>query len=498
MYKFEARQTILPQDFFLTFGGKLNPENQWCKLAGLINWGILEDQYIDNFKDVNIGQKALSVRVAVGSLIIQNKKTLSDRETVQEITENPYMQYFIGLEAFTEKAPFDPSMMVHFRKRLDKDIINEINEMIANPDRDDSDKKPPNDKGTPAGKLDTTEITNGPQINQGKLLLDATCVPADIHYPTDIWLLNNVRESLEEIIDVLHFPHIGDRNKPRTYRETAHKDFLNFAKSKRPNGKKIRKATGQQLRYIRRDFKIIDELIKISPLELLDRRQYQNLLVSREIYRQQLQMYRNKNHSVEDRIVSLHMPFIRPIVRGKTNATVEFGAKLAIGVVNGYSFMEHLSFDNFNEGVTLKASVENFKQRFGHYPEAVIADKIYRNRQNIAYCKERGIRLSGPPLGRPVKDAELRRQQYHQEREDSSIRNAVEGKFGEGKRFYGLNRIMTRLQSTSETVIAMQLLVMNLEKRLRSLFVQIFKVQLKRYFLLDNYEIYGNSVADFN
>lgn len=481
MYKFDARQTILPQDFFLPFGGKLNPENQWCKLAGLINWGILEDQYAKNFEDVNVGQKALSVRVAVGSLIIQNRKTLSDRQTVQEIIENPYMQYFIGLEAFTDKAPFDPSMMVHFRKRLDKDIINQINEMIANPNHDDTDKKPPNDKGTPAEKSDTLK-TNNPESNQGKLILDATCAPADIHYPTDIWLLNNVRESLEEIIDVLHSPHIGNRNKPRTYRKTAHKDFLNFSKSRRPNGKKIRKATGQQLRYIRRDFKIIDELIEISPLELLDKRQYQNLLVSREIYRQQRQMYRNKNHSVEDRIVSLHMPFIRPIVRGKTNATVEFGAKLAISVVNGYSYMEHLSFDNFNEGITLKASVENFKQRFGHYPEAVIADKIYRNRENIAYCKNHGIRLSGPPLGRPVKDAELRRQQYHQEREDSSIRNAVEGKFGEGKRFYGLNRIMTRLQSTSETVIAMQLLVMNLEKRLRSLFVQIFKVQLKRYF----------------
>jgi hypothetical protein len=176
------------------------------------------------------------------------------------------------------------------------------------------------------------------------------------------------------------------------------------------------------------------------------------------------------------------MPFVRPIVRGKTNAPVEFGAKLAISMVNGYCHMEHLSFDNFNESTTLKGSVENFRQRFGYYPEAVLADKIYRNRENIAYCKEHNIRLSGPPLGRPVKDAELLRQQYHQEHQDSGIRNAVEGKFGEGKRFYGLNRIMAHLQSTSETVIAMQLLVMNLEKRLRSLFVQIFKVLLKQHF----------------
>lgn len=481
MYKFKEQQTIFPHKFFLPFGGKLNRKNQWCRLAEIIDWGTLEGQYAKNFKDVNVGQKALSVRVAVGSLIIQNRKTLSDRETVQEITENPYMQYFIGLEAFTDKAPFDPSMMVHFRKRLSKDIINEINEMIANPKRDDSDYKPPQDKGTPAGKADKVK-TSTPEANQGKLILDATCAPADIHYPTDIWLLNNVREALEEIIDLLHSPHIGILQKPRTYRETAHKDYLNISKSKRPNAKKIRKAIGKQLRYIRRDFSIIEDLAEISPLDLLNRKQYQNLLVAREIYRQQLEMFRDKKHQVDDRIVSLHMPFVRPIVRGKTNASVEFGAKLAISVVNGYSYMEHLSFDNFNEGTTLIASVENFKQRFGHYPEAVIADKIYRNRDNITYCKKYNIRLSGPPLGRPVKDPELLRQQYRQERQDSGIRNAVEGKFGEGKRFYGLNRIMARLQSTSETVIAMQLLVMNLEKRLRSLFVQIFKVLLKQCF----------------
>ena len=481
MYKFKARQAIFPHEFFLPFGGKLNPHNQWCKLAELIDWGALEDRYARNFKDVNVGQKAHSIRIAVGSLIIQNRKTLSDRDTVQEITENPYMQYFIGLEAFTEKAPFDPSMMVHFRKRLGKDIINKINDMIANPKPDDYDNKPPQDKGTPAGKTDKVK-TNTSQTKQGKLILDATCAPADIHYPTDIWLLNSTREALEEIIDVLHKPHIGNLKKPRTYRETAHKDFLNISKSKRPKAMQIRKAIRKQLGYIKRDFRIVKDLVEISPLRLLSNKQYQNLLVAHEIYRQQRHMFRNKSHQVEDRIVSLHMPFIRPIVRGKTNAPVEFGAKLAISIVNGYCYMEHLSFDNFNEGTTLIAAVKNFKQRFGHYPEAVLADKIYRNRDNIAYCKKKEIRLSGPPLGRPAKDPEILRNQYRQERQDSGIRNAVEGKFGEAKRFYGLNRIMARLQSTSETVIAMQLLVMNLEKRLRSLFVQIFKVLLKQCF----------------
>ncbi len=288
---------------------------------------------------------------------------------------------------------------------------------------------------------------------------------------------------MEEVIDVLHEPHKGINKKPRTYCEVARKDFLNISKSKRPGSKKIRKAIGQQLRYIKRDIRIIEELVAISPLALLSNKQYQNLLVGREIYHQQLFMYQNKTHQVDDRIVSLYMPFVRPIVRGKTNASVEFGAKLAISVVNGYAYMENLSFDNFNEGLTLQTSVERFRQRFGHYPAAVIADKIYRNKDNLAFCKKHNIRLSGPPLGRPTTDAELLRQQYRQEREDASIRNEVEGKFGEGKRLYGLNRIRAHLATTSGTEIAMQLLVMNLEKRLRSLFAQIFKVLTVDYFM---------------
>ena len=153
-------------------------------------------------------------------------------------------------------------------------------------------------------------------------------------------------------------------------------------------------------------------------------------------------------------------------------------AKLAISVVDGYTFIEHLSFDAFNEGSTLIQSAEHYKKRFGSYPAVVLADKTYRNRANLQFCKQHDIRLSGPPLGRPTTDLELRKEQHRQERKDSGIRNAVEGKFGEGKRFYGLNRIMARLKDTSETVIAMQILVMNLERRLRVLLAYFFNVQL--------------------
>jgi len=189
-------------------------------------------------------------------------------------------------------------------------------------------------------------------------------------------------------------------------------------------------------------------------------------------------MYDKRTHSVPDRIVSIAQPHVRPIVRGKARANVEFGAKLAISVVNGYAFREQLSWDSFNEGQTLQAAVERYRARFGYYPKAVLADQIYRTRDNLRFCKEKEIRLSGPQLGRP--SSADQQEQKKIAKADAAARNAVEGKFGEGKRSYGLDRIRAHLQTTSETVIGLQLLVMNLEKRLRVLFLPVLQWLLSR------------------
>jgi len=483
MYKHSEKQMILPHEFFLPFGGKLDPENRWCKLAAIIPWDVVEDKYIGNFTNTTNGNEAFSVRTALGSLVIQARETFSDNQLVVHLSENPYMQYFIGFQSFKKGTPFDSSLLVHFRKRLGKDIINEVNELIAKPDikKEKDDDSDPGGSNSSEGKTSQDEKTEE-NDNAGKLILDASCTPADIHYPTDIWLLNKARESLEEVIDVLHAPHIGENKKPRTYRNNARRDYLNLDKKKRPSAKEIRKGIGKQLGYARRDLVIIDKLSEDTSLELLDKRQYRNLLVSAEIYRQQLHMYQNRIHKIKDRIVSLHMPFVRPIVRGKKNAAVEFGPKISISVVDGYTYMEDLEFDSYNEGVSLIQSAKDYKRKFGFYPQSIIADKIYRNRKNIRFCKKYEIRLNGPPLGRPTSDKELRKKQRRQEVEDSRIRNSVEGKFGEGKRIYGLNRIMTRLEETSETVIALNILVMNLEKRLRVLIAQFFKKLFQQIF----------------
>jgi hypothetical protein len=317
-------------------------------------------------------------------------------------------------------------------------------------------------------------------VNKGKLLIDATCVPADIRYPTDLSLLNESREKLEKIIDVLHAPHVGKRKKVRTYRREARKEYLKVAKRRKPSYQKVRKGIRKQLQYIARNLRSIKELKEETPLEILSKKQYRDLLVISELFRQQKEMYEEKKHSIEGRIVSISQPHVRPIVRGKVTAEVEFGAKLSLSMVDGYTFLDRLSWENYNESGDLISQIEKFKDRFGYYPESVHVDKIYRNRKNRKYCKEHEIRISGPPLGRPPKEREEYKRIMKEAYLDEKLRIPIEGKIGNGKRKYGLDRIKTKLKNTSETVIGVTVLVMNLEKILRDFLLSNFLWLLRK------------------
>lgn len=287
-------------------------------------------------------------------------------------------------------------------------------------------------------------------------------------------MLNEAREKTEQIIDILHKPLIGIEKKVRTYRQQARKNFLSFTKKRKPGKKIIRKTIRKQLGYLGRNLNHIKNLSQKVGLKALSRKQYRDLLVVSELYRQQKAMYDTTTHSIQGRIVSIHQPHVRPIVRGKASAMTEFGAKSTISVVDGYVFTERLSWEAYNEANDLVEQVERYKDRFGYYPESVHVDQIYRNRENRTYCKGHGIRLSGPMLGRPPKDRKQNLAILQQTRQDERDRIPVEGKFGNGKRRYGLDRIMAKRADTSESVIGTIILVMNLEKVLRDLFWAIF------------------------
>ncbi|MDJ0785132.1 MAG: IS5 family transposase [Desulfosarcinaceae bacterium] len=493
MYRHNLKQLELVE-FSLPFEGRLSPDNKWIKLSRLIPWEQFEESYQENFSDSGVGNPALSVRMALAALIIKEDLGLSDRDCVEQITENPYLQYFCGLKAFITEAPFDPSMYVHFRKRFPADVVQHVNDVVADkireaqPPPDD-----PEDPQPPSANDKKGSETGAPPANQGKLLVDATCAPADITYPTDLKLLNTSREKSEEIIDELHKARGPGHKKPRTYRQRARRQFLSAAKSKRLSRKKLRKCRRQQLGYLRRNLKSIGKLAEQVDLTVLDRRQYKNLLVISEVLRQQTWMHENNARRIDDRIVSISQPHVRPIKRGKAGSDTEFGAKLSISLIDGVSFVDRISWSNYNEGLDLIGQIEFYRMRFGCYPESVHADKIYRNRTNRRYCKKHHIRLSGPKLGRPPKiteaDAERIKAQKQQARQDEIDRNAVEGKFGQGKRRYSLNRIMTKLSGTSETAIMLSFLVMNLKRWLATLFFSFLREQMQalrsvRYALL--------------
>ena len=324
-------------------------------------------------------------------------------------------------------------------------------------------------------------------------MVDATCTPADIQYPCDVSLLNEAREKTEAIIDILHESLKGKERKVRTYWIRARKEYLKVSKKRKKSEREIQKAIRKQLGYMKRNLAHINEIKAKTTFHVLNKKQYRDLLVCTEVYRQQQEMYDDKTHRIEDRIVSISQPHVRPIVRGKAGAAVEFGAKMTISVVDGFTFIEKISWDNYNEGTDLIEQIENSRKRFGYYPESVHGDKIYQTRKNRQFCKEYAIRISGPQLGRPPKEKEEKRDKKRQRQQDEKDRIPVEGKFGNAKRRYGMSRIMAKGKDASETTIAVIILIMNLEKLcVRFLFVH---KQLQRGIKV--FFVFRNQVNDY-
>jgi len=441
-------------------GARIFSDNRWVKLAQIIPWDLVDKKYAENFVGRRTGNPAIESRIAFGALIIKQEFNLSDEDTVAMIRENPHCQYFLGMSEFTDQIPFDASKMVAFRKRFPSEAMAEINEAIVAAEKNNL--PPP-----PTENMDDDEKQPD---NEGTLILDATCAPADVHFPTDAGVLNDARELSEKLIDELCEQN-DSQKKPRTYRRLARKNYLQLVRNKRPGYSLIRRTLRSQLQYLRRNLGYIRNLADNHGLT--PKQQYQ-IGVLTEVHRQQRQMYQNQQNKIAHRIVSVSQPWIRPIKRGKQTAQTEFGAKLALSLENGYARIEKLSWDAFNESETLISSCERYRERNGVYPKRILADKIYRTRENLRFCTQNGIDMNGPKLGRPPKDKSLYDYQKLMERSEAGERNAIEGKFGEAKRRYGLDRVMARLSDTSNTAIHLTVLVMNLKKRLRDLFDFIF------------------------
>ena len=481
MIRYRSHQQLSLAEFDWPFQTKLDENNRWVKLSECIPWDELAAGYYQGLSDTQ-GRPTKDARLVIGAVIIKHKLCLSDREAVAQIQENPYLQYFVGLPGYQMEAPFAPSLFVEIRKRMGQSVFDVFQGAIidaverakpkhkAEATSDDKDDDPPAVSG---GHSDEP----AEEARQGKLILDATVTPQAIRYPTDLSLLNEAREFSEQIIDTL-YPKTDWKKKPRTYRVKARKEYLAIAKQKRPSGKQRRRGIKQQLQYLRRNLGHIERLLAYwpdgTPIPLPRWLMYRYWVIP-HLYQQQREMYRTKSRRCDDRIVSISQPYVRPIIRGKLDKPVEFGAKLSVSLSDeGLACVDHLRWDAFHEGHDLESQVEAYCARYGVYPKVVLGDPIYGTRDNRRYLNSRGIRFAGKALGRPKKVTEENQQALKREqakrREEYLQRIPIEGKFGQGKNGYRLNYIRAKRADTSVAWINSIFLVMNLLILLRIFF----------------------------
>ena len=488
----DPNQLSLP-GFEKFFGIALDKQNRWVKLSEVIPWDEFAKAYNQNMSSGK-GRPAKPARLVIGAVIIKHKLCLSDEETIDQIRENPYLQYFVGLPTFQTEAPFAPSLFVDIRRRMGEQVFETFNQSIINKlerkrkststSKSDSDKNdnPPATGNRSSDGNSTSEKKSG-ELHQGKLIIDATVAEQAIRFPTDLGLLNEAREISEELIDVL-YPISGLKKKPRTYRQNARKDYLALAKQRNPRKNKRRAAIRQQLQYVKRNLGHIENLLNLVADEstAFTHRQRRQYWIIQQVYRQQEKMHRKSIQRCDDRIVSISQPYIRPVVRGKSSKKAEFGAKIGVSLTgNQLAHVDHLEWNSYYEGHDLPEQVEDYKRRYGHYPEVVIGDPLYGSRENRSYLKERKIRFSGKALGRPKKETKKNQQQLRDEakrrKAEYRERIPIEGKFGQGKNGYRLNYIRARTQATSEAWIRTIFLVMNLLVLARS-FLRLVKMTL--------------------
>jgi hypothetical protein len=510
MIRYQSQHQMPIEEFQTPFELKLSRKNRWVKLAQAMPWDALVKIYIRTLSKQH-GRPAINPRIVIGALIIKHKEVLSDEKTIEAIQENVYEQYFLGLTQYHEEPIFDSSLFVTIRKRIGVEAFDamvvelmqiannplevsrpektnfqeeqthpsapESHQNVAESSSISQEQKVVSDSTPSSSDVASSETSRDEaEKNSGILIVDLTVAPADIAYPTDIALLNTSREKTEELIDLLYaaVPKEERMIKPRTYRKKARKEYLSIAKQRKRSAKSIRKSIRKQLNYVGRNIKTIHALLDIVS-NRLSYSQMNVFWIIQELYRQQKEMYDLKTHRVDDRIVSVEQAHVRPIVRGKAAASVEFGAQVSASIMNGYRRIERIAWDPYNEASDLKNQIECYKKTYGCYPEIVLGDKKYGTKENRALMKEHNIQYGGTPLGRKRKDGA---QEKVLSKTIVNQRNSIEGTFGTGKRFYGLDCIKARRSDTSVSWIAAIFFVMNLPlflKELGSSFLSFFE-----------------------
>lgn len=395
----------------------LDKNHELVKMEALLPWNELVDAIRSTYKDT--GRPSKSIRLMLGLLIIKHKYGIPDKELIERFKGDIYFQYFCGFDSFIDPNVIpDSSSLTYFRKRLTPEILQKIENAIAI-------------------KL----IKKLPKKRRHSIMVDSTCMPANITFPTDTKLLSRVYEKLVNFGKSVGLKVIRGKRKIKAF-------IRGFNLKRNKTKKEIVSARKKLVRAAKGLLKKIKHRVGTLTNTVLE--------IAEKIIEQQDKRNKGKTNIIEGRIVSFHEPTVRPIKRGKDGVNCEFGKKVALSVIGeGIVVSTKIDNNNFDDREIIKAAIDKHKELTERDPTEIIMDRGGDSKKNHDELKERRIKDGVQRKGRQ-KDKPTRVQKRQRNR-----RSVVEGKIGTGKQFYGLGRNKYR-EKNAEVWLILGLAAMNL------------------------------------
>ena len=443
MYTQESKnhQYSFTHDWFVV--PKLDDNHELVKISKAIDWPALSDK-LAKFYCPDNGRPAKPSRAKVGLLILKHLYRLSDDDLVDLIKRDLYAQYLCDV-SFGEAIKFIHSTtLVKFRKKIGLSGIKLIEEEVLN-------------------SLKRTKLLKG-----RKLVCDTTVVPSNISYPTDISLLEKVRA---KAVKYLEKAKQFGADTFRTYKRTARKTFITYQKirhhtiqSRRRTQKKILQFSKRNTAQLKNALEKISQKtdtslngIKEEVKEQFLKEAKRFLATASNIVEQQKNIY--KRLPVKERIVSVHQPHLRPMVRGKYPVEVEFGPKILLNLKNNFLFLEYLSFNNTSDSQLLDISLKGYQERFGNTPTQLAADRGFWSKDN--YRLAENLKIKKIAIENKGKSSYLKGKPFRERLR--RLRCSIEAKISLSKRKYGLDRIRYTMPQGEEMWVRLGLMAMNLK-----------------------------------
>lgn len=374
----------------------------------------------------------MDVKGGIALLFLKHYLCVSDELLIERINTDWSLQYFCGIQLKPHEVIKDTNLPSHWRSYIGKhlDMAAMQKELAAYWKSD----------------LSATKISTE----------DATCYESRISFPTPVKLVwqccNKVYVSYQSLRKQLK------QRATRCNYEKHKKAFLDYQKSRKKTKRREKKLLKKLLQFLHR-LLALHKTIAAAKNVSLSNKQKAQLLTLTKVYEQQHEKVYGKVEQIKDRIVSLSKPYIRPIVRGKEAKPVEFGAKVNKLMVDGLSFIEHFSYDAFNEGTRLKNCVHLHRQLFGKCTHHS-ADKIYATNENRKYCTGENITTNFIPKGRQ-KQAHIEQSKTMRAVLDKERSTRLEGSFGNEKNHYLLGKVNARNAVTEKCWIFFGIMTAN-------------------------------------